>query len=121
MEAWHYILFGEYDKAEEQLKKLHPIASKIQSPSALDNYNALSGMVLLNTGKIEGSLSYFNENINPENYQYYAYFKGLALKQTGQEKAAREIFDYIANYNFNSWEAALVRSRAKKQLDLKDS
>ena len=116
MEAWHYILFGEYDKAEEQLNKLHPIASEIQSPSALDNYNALSGMVLLNTGKIDSSLSYFNENINPENYQYYAYFKGLALKQTGQEKAAREIFDYIANYNFNSWEAALVRSRAKKQL-----
>ena len=116
MEAWHYILFGEYDKAEEQLKKLYPIASKIQSPSALDDYNALSGMVRLFTGDTPGSLSYFNENINPENYQYYAYFKGLALKQAGQEKEAMAIFDYISNYNFNSWEAALVRSLAKKQL-----
>ena len=117
MEAWHYILFGEYDKAEEQLKKLYPIASKIQSPSALDNYNALSGMVSLFSGDISGSLSSFNENINPENYQYYAYFKGLALKQAGQEKEAMAIFDYISNYNFNSWEAAIVRSLAKKQLE----
>ena len=117
IEAWHYILFGEYDKAEEQLKKLYPIASKIQSPSALDDYNALSGMVRLFTGDTPGSLSYFNENINPENYQYYAYFKGLALKQAGQEKEAMAIFDYISNYNFNSWEAAIVRSLAKKQLN----
>ena len=117
MEAWHYILFGEYNRAEEQLKKLYPIASKIQSPSALDNYNALSGMVSLFSGDASGSLSYFNENINPENYQYYAYFKGLALKQAGQEKEAMAIFDYISNYNFNSWEAALVRSLAKKQLN----
>ena len=116
MEAWHYILFGEYDKAEEQLKKLYPIASKIQSPSALDDYNALSGMVRLFTGDTPGSLSYFNENINPENYQYYSYFKGIALKQAGQEEDARAIFDYISNYNFNSWEASLVRSLAKKQL-----
>jgi len=117
MEAWHYILFGEYNRAEEQLKKLYPIASKIQSPSALDNYNALSGMVSLFSGDASGSLSSFNENINPENYQYYAYFKGLALKQAGQEKEAMAIFDYISNYNFNSWEAALVRSLAKKQLN----
>ena len=117
MEAWHYILFGEYSRAEEQLKKLYPIASKIQSPSALDNYNALSGMVRLFSGDVSGSLSYFNENINPENYQYYAYFKGLALKQADQEEEAKAIFDYIANYNFNSWEAALVRALAKKQLE----
>ena len=117
MEAWHYILSGDYNSAEEQLKKLYPLASKIQSPSALDNYNALSGMVRLFSGDALGSLSSFNENINPENYQYYAYFKGLALKQAGQEEEAREIFDYISNYNFNSWEAALVRSLAKKQLE----
>ena len=73
-------------------------------------------MVRLFSGDVAGSLPYFNENINPENYQYYGYFKGLALKQAGQEEDARAIFDYIANYNFNSWEAAIVRSLAKKQL-----
>ena len=117
MEAWYYILFGEYDKAEEQLAELYTIGSKIQSPSGLDNYNALSGMVRLFSGDAQGAVSYFNDNINPENYQYYAYFKGLALKGTGEDAKARAIFNYIANYNFNSWEAALVRSLAKNQLE----
>ena len=107
----------EEQPAEEQLAELYPIAGKIQSPSALDNYNALSGMVRLFSGDAQGALSYFKDNINPENYQYYAYFKGLALKSTGEDKKAKAIFNYIANYNFNSWEAVLVRSLAKKQLE----
>ncbi len=117
MEAWYYILFGEYNKAEEQLAELYPIASKIQSPSALDNYNALSGMVRLFSGDAQGAVSYFNDNINPENYQYYGYFKGVALKAVGEDAKAKAIFNYISNYNFNSWQAALVRSLAKKQLE----
>jgi len=116
-EAWYHILFGEYDKAEEQLAKLHSIASTIQSPSALDDYNALSGMVRLFSGDAQGALNYFKENINPENYIYYGYFKGLALKGTGENAKASAIFNYIANYNFNRWGAALVRSLAIKQLE----
>jgi len=38
------------------------------------------------------------------------------LKQVGQTEEANTIFNYIANYNFNSWEASIVRSLAKKQL-----
>ena len=116
-EAWYHILFGEYDQAEEQLAKLHSIASKIQDPSALDNYNALSGMVRLFSGDAQGALSYFNDNIIPENYLYYGYFKGLALKGAGENTKAEEIFNYIANYNFSGWGAALVRSLAIKQLE----
>ena len=118
MEAWYHILFGEYEQAEEQLTKLYSIASKIQSPSALDNYNALSGMVRLFSGDAQGALGYFKDNnINPENYQYYGYFKGLALKGAGEGAKAEEIFNYLANYNFNSWGASLVRSLAIKQLE----
>ena len=116
MEAWYYILFGEYDSADKKLTDLYSIASKIQSPNALDNYNSLSGMVKLFTGDASGALEYFNDNINPENYQYYGYFKGLALKQVGQTEEANRVFSYLANYNFNSWEASIVRSLAIKQL-----
>jgi len=116
-EAWYHILFGEYDKAEAQLTKLYSIASKIQSPSALDSYNALSGMVRLFSGDAQGALSYFNDNIIPENYLYYGYFKGLALKGAGESAKAKEIFNYIANYNFSGWGPALVRSLAIKQLE----
>jgi len=116
-EAWYHILFGEYDQAEEQLAKLYSIASKIQNPTALDNYNALSGMVRLFSGDAKGALTYFNDNIIPENYLYYGYFKGLALKGAGETAKAEEIFNYIANYNFSGWPPALVRSLAIKQLE----
>ncbi len=117
MEAWYHILFGEYDQAKIPLDKLYQIVSKIDNPNALNNYNGLSGMVQLFTGNVSGSLSFFTENINPENYQYYSYFKALALKAAGKNQEAQEIFTYIANYNFNSWEAAMVRSLAKEQLN----
>ena len=116
MEAWYHILFGEYNKAEEKLAKLHSIVSNIQSPTALDDYSAMLGMVHLFRGDPNGAIGYFNENINTENYQYYSYFKALALRGSGQEDSATEIFQQLANYNFNSLGSSLVRSKAKKQL-----
>jgi len=116
-QAWYHILFGEYNEAETQLNTLYSIVSKIQSPTALDDYSAMMGMVRLFQGDSAGSLSYFNENIDTENYQYYSYFKALALKSAGKDILARDIFNKIANYNFNGLGASLVRSLAKKQLN----
>ena len=115
-QAWYHILFGEYNEAETQLNALYSIVSKIQSPTALDHYSAMMGMVRLFQGDSAGSLSYFNENIDTENYQYYSYFKVLALRSAGEDVVARDIFNKIANYNFNGLGASLVRSLAKKQL-----
>ena len=115
-QAWYHILFGEYNEAETQLNALYSIVSKIQSPTALDHYSAMMGMVRLFQGDSAGSLSYFNENIDTENYQYYSYFKALALRSAGEDVVARDIFNKIANYNFNGLGASLVRSLAKKQL-----
>ena len=115
-QAWYHILFGEYNEAETQLNTLYSIVSKRQSPTALDHYSAMMGMVRLFQGDSAGSLSYFNENIDTENYQYYSYFKALALQAAGQNAVARDIFNKIANYNFNGLGVSLVRSLAKKQL-----
>ena len=49
-----------------------------------------------------------------QNNTYYAYFKGLAFKATGQNDKAMSIFTEIANYNFSGWEAGLVRTLAEK-------
>ena len=116
-QAWYHILFGEYNKAETQLNTLYSIASKIQSPTALDEYSAMMGMVRLFQGDSAGSLSYFNENIDTENYQYFSYFKALALRAAGKDIEARDIFNKLANYNFNGLGASLVRSLAKKQFN----
>ena len=84
--------------------------------NALDNYNAISGMVYMMQGNPSKALEFFNDRISPANYQYYSYFKALALKATQRTDEADEIFKFIANYNFLSWEVGLTRNLAKKEL-----
>ncbi|MBH30417.1 MAG: hypothetical protein CMG71_00305 [Candidatus Marinimicrobia bacterium] len=114
--AWFYLLFGEYDKAESKLEELYAIVSKIESPTALIDYRAMKGMIALSTGNPAEALDYMDDNIDTENYQYYSYYKGLALKALDRNEEARSIFQALANYNFNSWGASLVRTLAQKQL-----
>ena len=115
-EAWMNTLFGNYSKAKSLLKKHYDIVSKWDDASALDNYNGIYGMVYVMEGNPSKALEYFNDRINPANKQYYSYFKGLALKATQQKDKADEIFRFIANYNFASWEAALTRDLSSKEL-----
>ena len=116
-EAWMHTLFGNYTKAKSLLKKHYDIASRWDDPSALDNYNGVSGMVYVMEGNPSKALEFFNDRISPANYQYYSYFKALALKATQKKEAADDIFNFIANYNFASWEVGLTRELAKKALE----
>ena len=116
-EAWMNTLFGNYTKAKSLLKKHYAITSKWDDASALDSYNGISGMVYVMEGNPSKALEFFNERISPANYQYYSYFKALALKATQNKEKADEIFEFIANYNFASWEVGLTRELAKKALE----
>ena len=117
-EAWYHILFAEYEKAEEKLAKVYEIQSKKEFVGALDTYKGLYGMLFLMKGDPNESLKYFDDRISVQNNTYYAYFKGLALKATGQNDEAQSIFTEIANYNFSGWGAGLVRTLAEKQVAL---
>ena len=115
-EAWLYILFGEYNKANTKLKDLYSIVNKIEGPNSLIDYRAMKGMIALSNGDPAGALQYLDDNIGTENYQYYSYYKALAFKSLGRQEEALSIFEALANYNFNSWGASLVRSLSEKQL-----
>ena len=116
-EAWFHILFAEYNKAEKKLSMVYEIQSKKENVGALDRYNGLYGMLYLMKGDPKSSLKYFNERITVQNFSYFAYFKGLALKATGKGDDANSIFTEIANYNFSGWGAGLVRTLAEKQVE----
>ena len=117
MEAWMHTLFGDYDKAKSLLAKHYDIAKTWESAGAFDNYNGIYGMIYVMQGNPKKALEYFDDRIDPGNYQYYSYFKALALKATQKEDEAKEMFKYIANYNFLSWEVGLTRNLAQKELD----
>ena len=83
-------MFGDYDKATALLDKHYNIAKNWQSVGALDGYNGLYGMVYVMQGNPTKALEYFDDRIDPGNYQYYSYFKALALKATQKEEEAKD-------------------------------
>ena len=117
MEAWMHTLFGDYSKAKNLLSKHYQILKDREGEGALDNYKGISGMVYVMQGNPKKALEFFDDRIEPANYQYYSYFKALALKADQREAEANEIFEFIANFNFLSWEAGLTRNLAQKELD----
>ena len=113
--AWMHALFGRYSEARKNLDDVKNINEKINSPTAMHDYNNLMGMVSLMEGKAEGALQFFEKG-NPDN-TYFLYFKALTLKALGDKDGAKEILTDIANTNFSYWELAIVRNRAKKLLE----
>ena len=114
LKAWVYILFGEYKQANVELKKLKEIQSLKKDPTALYGYNGLMGMTKLMQGNPEEAISFFNKG--NKNNTYYNYFKGLALKATGNNEKANKEFKNIVNDNFSYWELSIVKKLAKEQL-----
>ena len=112
--AWVNILFGKYEDAKKNLEKLKKIQKKRNDPTAMYGYHGLAGMAHLMEGNHELALENFNNG--NETAIYFNYFKGLALKAAGNDEDAKKIFNEIAKTNFSSWNIAIVRRLAKKQL-----
>ena len=120
---WHDILFGNYNNAKSKLSNYKSSSEQINRPNNLHNYYVLNALVELNLGNPEKSLEYFNmtnkfngtENI-PLNDDYYNYFKGLALRASGDMEGSNALFNEIASKNFFGIQPALVRNLAKAQL-----
>jgi tetratricopeptide (TPR) repeat protein len=115
MESWYYILFNDNDKAKKSLDKLYGMVKNFQDPGTLDGYNGLSGMMNYLSGNYDKALDHF-KSIEKENNLYFSYWKALTYEATGENNKAQEIFEFLANWNFQGWEPALVRSLAKNKL-----
>ena len=115
MKAWRDVLFGRYNTAKDYLNELKQIMEKINSPTAMYDYNNLLGMVALMEGNAEESLESFDKG-DPDD-TYFLYFKALALRASGDKTGAKKILTDIANTNFSYWQLALVRARARTMLE----
>jgi len=113
--AWVNILFGKYEAAKKNLSRLKEIQEQINDPTAMYGYFGLLGMAHLMEGNYEAAVNSFEKG--NETDIYYNYFKGLALKASGQNTEAHKIFKELASFNFSDWNIAIVRNLAKKQLE----
>ena len=114
LKAWLNILFGKYEEAKKNLEKFKELQEQIKDPTAMYGYYGLLGMANLMEGNYEMAVSNFKKADNTN--IYFNYFKGLALKASGNENEAMEMFKELASYNFSSWDIAIIRNLAKKQL-----
>ena len=84
----------------------------------------MNALVELNLGNPNKSLDFFNmtNKFNgfgdqiPLNDDYYTYFKGLALRASGDIEGSKTLFEEVASKNFYGIQPALVRNLAKTQL-----
>ena len=83
------------------------------------NFYKLSGYLNLMSGNVDASLSFYNqiprELLDGDNY--HLYFYALAINAKGDKEKSREIFEYLANYNFAGWQNSVVRSLAQGQIE----
>ena len=118
---WYLILFGEFEDAAEQLKSYSQLSSSylVYDSKAMINFYKLSGYLNLMSGNVDASLSFYNqiprELLDGDNY--HLYFYALAVNAKGDREKSKELFQYLANYNFAGWENSVIRSLAEAQLE----
>ena len=128
LNAWHDILFGRYDDARVSLSSARQHIDEWieENPDAQFPYsdiNVFEGMIHLNEGDFKASIESFEKNIGVVGQGplgidnvYFDYFHGLALKGSGRNEEANELFYRIGNENFYGIGRALVRELALSQI-----
>ena len=115
MESHLEIMKGNYDLATKKLEKLKTMVANENNPKKLDGYNRLMGMTNLMSGNPEKGVEYFEKVVDASNI-YFQYFKGLSYKASGDTAKAKERFQYVATYNFNTLIYGIVRNRALEEV-----
>jgi tetratricopeptide (TPR) repeat protein len=115
LESHLEIMKGNYDLAKKKLNKLKTMVANENNPQELDGYHQLMGMANLMSGNAEIGIEHFEKAVNQRNI-YFTYFKGLAYKASGNVDKAKEIFQYVATFNFNGLVYTFVRNRALEEV-----
>ena len=121
---WHDILFGNYQDASSKLKIYEKTSKSIDRPDNLHNFYVLNAMLELKMNNPEKSIEFFNKTNKfygfgdqiPLNDDYYTYYKGLALKSSGDIEGSKKLFEEISSKNFYGIQPALVRNLAIAEL-----
>ena len=118
---WYSILFGEYENARRLLKEFTIVSSEYlaYNSKAMVGFYKLSGYLNLMEGNVAQSISFYEQVPNEllEEDNYHLYFYALAKKANGNIDESKELFNYLANYNFAGWQNSIVRNLAIQQAE----
>ncbi|MBA6156087.1 tetratricopeptide repeat protein [Tenacibaculum sp. S7007] len=114
---WDAIASAAAENYEEALAKAEIIKSTlatINDPNKLRPYHRVLAFVNYKQENYDKALEYAAK-LNPDNV-YDRYWMAKANKMAGNNDVAMDMFNEIADYNFNSIGYALVRNEVKKML-----
>jgi tetratricopeptide (TPR) repeat protein len=100
-------------KAEEYKGRLE----QGKDPKEMRNYHALAGFIDFEKGDYTQAIEHFKQ-ANQEDPNMFYYF-ALAGSKAGEKAKAAELFKKVADWNQNSLDYALVRTKAKMTLERK--
>ncbi len=113
-DGWLAARKGDFEtataKAQEAMRHLEPDPN----PRKNEPVHELLGFIGLQQGKAQEAIAQFEQG-TPTNI-YTRYHLALAHEAAGNVDRARELFNQVANYNFNNVFFALVRQDAKRRI-----
>lgn len=106
---------GEFETAQTALEELQGLVDTEKDPTAMDPAHYLMGLIALEQGDAEGAIPHLEQA--PPGNQMWKFHLGLAHEAAGNTAEAQELFEEVANFNFNSVDFALVRKDALAKLE----
>lgn len=101
---------GDYETATQKAAEFMKIMEPSTDPGRNEPAHALLGLVSLKQGNHDEAVAHYQQ-ADP-NSPYVTYHRALALEGAGKTTEALELFQQVANNNFNSPGLALVRKDA---------
>jgi tetratricopeptide (TPR) repeat protein len=117
MYYWDAITSGSEGNYEEAVAKAEMIKTTLESvndPNKLRRYDRALAFINYKQGNYEKALEHASK-LNQDNV-YDRYWMAQANKMAGNTEIAKEIFEEIADNNFNSVGYALIRNEVKEML-----
>lgn len=110
---------GDFETATTKAEEYMSIMESSNDPEKDEPAHALLGFVALQRGNHDDAVAHF-EQADADDI-YVVHHHALALEGAGRADEARELFEKVANWNFNSAELALVRKDAASRIGAPDS
>lgn len=108
------VLNSNFSDATKTASEIKTTLEPIKNPTKLNDYEFLMGCISIRQKDFANAITHF-EMTNPFNV-YHKYCLARAYEAAGQKEKANEIYKYLANYNFNSIDYALIRNEVKKKM-----
>jgi Flp pilus assembly protein TadD len=112
-ESWLAARRGDYSGAQIAANRMAALVAPDANPRKLEPFHQLQGFIALYQGNSKDAAAHFAQGNLQDPYIQYNY--ALALEGSGEAAKAKQIFQALAIYNFNSLGYALIRKEAQQK------